>query len=199
VWVIIAFLVLLAVFWPWMVGWPHWLEWLVSLLWWCSLAAVAVIVMASRVRRESHLRAAGLPEIDRMTGEQFEKRVVRLLADLGHRVRHTGRSGDFGCDIVATISGTRTVVQVKRYAKPVGVTAIQEAHTARAHYHAYRAVVVTNGRFTPHARQLARETGVQCWDRPVLGSLLMQALVRRRKASGQAIDRVTRPPDQDAL
>jgi restriction system protein len=37
-----------------------------------------------------------MPEIKRMSGEQFERRLGVLFRDLGYRVEHTGRRGDFG-------------------------------------------------------------------------------------------------------
>src|SRR5690348_1382015 len=45
-------------------------------------------------------RSSGLSAIDSMTGTQFERRLEILFRDLGYAVRHTGRLGDFGADLV---------------------------------------------------------------------------------------------------
>jgi HJR/Mrr/RecB family endonuclease len=122
-------------------------------------------------RREKarRVRAAGLFEIDVMTGVDFERRLASLFGDLGYRVVPTGRSGDFGGDLLVTDDAGRTaVVQSKRYRKSVGVSAIQEAHAARSYYGADLAIVVTNSTFTRQARELAERTGVELWDRDVI-------------------------------
>jgi restriction system protein len=177
----------LIVGWPWIVGWPLWAEWLASALWWSTLAAViggtvVAVVRRSRARREQ-LRSLGLPEIDRMTGQQFEQYAAAALRGFGYRVRHMGRSGDFGGDLLVIGHNRRMVVQCKRYGRPVGLKAIQEAHAARSHYRVPEAAVLTNSTFTPAAKRLARETGVQCWDRSELQRLLVRARDSRTRDS----------------
>lgn len=136
-----------------------------------------------RVHRWSRLRACGIPDIDRMTGATFEMRLAVAFSDLGYRVRHTGRSGDFGCDLVAERGGEQILVQAKRWQGSVGIAAVQQIHAARAVYGQGRAVVICPSHFTPAALQLAQRTGVECWGRPQLERLLLDAQRRRMRAA----------------
>src|SRR5437868_7024612 len=125
--------------------WPLWL-------------AVGLILAGRLGRflwRERRLRHSGIHEIKEMSGEQFERRLVLLFRDLGYHVEHTGKRGDFGADLIVTKGKQRTVVQAKRWAKNVGVKAVQEANTARSMYQAKSALVVTSGGYTKAARKLA--------------------------------------------
>jgi restriction endonuclease Mrr len=90
----------------------------------------------------------------------------------------TPASGDQGADVFAEKGDQRVVIQAKFHRAPVGNKAVQEAHSAKAHYRATAAVVVGNSRFTPSAQQLAQSTGVSLlhhMDLPQLSSLLNEA------------------------
>jgi restriction system protein len=118
------------------------------------------------VRREDRNR------IDVMGGTDFELYLQQLFVAEGYDVRHTGRPGDFGADLLLRRAGMLTVVQAKRAISPVGPAAVQQAFAARAHYGAQHAIVVTNYRFTPSAEKLAESTGVELWDRSMLAELV---------------------------
>jgi len=117
-------------------------------------------------------RSESIGEIDLMTGTQFEKRLGLLFRDLGYTVQHTGKLGDYGGDLVVERQGTRSVVQAKRWATEVGLTAVREALAAKGMYQCAEAMVVTNSTFTWRAKKLADANGVVLWDRPHLISLL---------------------------
>ncbi len=129
------------------------------------IAAVYIIRHQLRLKR---LRATGIDQIDRMDGEAFEKRLWLLFQDLGYSVQATPYRGDWGADLVISKDGVRTVVQAKRYSKPVGLQAIQEAVTARAKYNCSHSLVVTNSTFTAQARELAYHNQTELWDREKL-------------------------------
>ncbi len=93
-------------------------------------------------------------------GIAYERYCAARLAQAGWRAHPTKASGDQGADVVAERDGTRLVLQCKRYAKPVGNGAVQEAVAARGYWNADLAAVVTNAGFTPAARRLAGATGV---------------------------------------
>jgi restriction system protein len=132
-----------------------------------------------RARGSSHatpsVRAGGLREIDAMTGTQFEKRLEALFRDLGYAVRHTGRLGDFGADLVVERDGQKTVVQAKRHTNQVGLTAVREVLGAKGYYGCASAIVVTNSTFTWRAKKLAEANSVELWDRSHLVALLDNA------------------------
>ncbi|MFC8350414.1 DEAD/DEAH box helicase family protein [Streptomyces sp. NPDC057280] len=86
---------------------------------------------------------------------QFPRRIERLLWHLGFSdVSNIDGSGDEGGDILALRKGETWVVQCKwKRRGAVGADAVDEVARARDHYRAHKAVVVTNTRFSPDARQ----------------------------------------------
>jgi len=158
-----------------------------ALLLWAALAyrvfglgviAVAALTVAlvslwgrRLARRTDDLRRAGMEQIDLMWGTEFELYLAELFLAEGHDVRHTGRSGDFGADLLLRTGGALSVVQAKRTVKPVGQPAVREAVAARAHYGAQHAMVVTNAVFTPSAEVLAESNDVELWDRMLLAEV----------------------------
>lgn len=125
-------------------------------------------VGSRRVERAVELRRSGIREIDRMDGTTFEHYLEELLRSYGYRVTHLGRAGDFGADLLVESNGRRAVVQAKRYSSTVGIDAVREAATARQHYRADGAIVITNSSFTRGAIELSRSNQVELWDRPRL-------------------------------
>ncbi|MEU6969651.1 DEAD/DEAH box helicase family protein [Kitasatospora aureofaciens] len=86
---------------------------------------------------------------------QFPRRIERLLWHLGFsQVDNIDGSGDEGGDILAELRGEKWVIQCKwKRRGAVGAEAVDEVNRARDHYRARHAVVVTNTRFSPDARQ----------------------------------------------
>lgn len=94
-------------------------------------------------------------------GVAYEAFCAARLARAGWRTHATPASGDQGADIVAEQGATRLVVQCKRYGRPVGNAAVQEAAAAARYWSGDVAAVVSNAGFTPAARKLAAATGVR--------------------------------------
>ncbi len=145
---------------------------------WLFLAGALAIRFVLWILHQRRVWTAGIAEIDRMDGESFERRLALLFRALGYDVRHVGRRGDYGADLVVAKSGRRTVVQAKRWSKNVGVKAVQEAYGAVPMHDCDGAMVVTNTRFTRAARELADKARVELWDR----DRLVQALASTRNA-----------------
>lgn len=100
-------------------------------------------------------------------GTRYEKHVASKMRWHGYLfVRRVGRAGDFGADCIGyTWLLRKVIVQCKNYRGKVGVSAVQEAHAAKAYYKASRAVVATNSTFTESAKELARACGVELWEK----------------------------------
>jgi hypothetical protein len=94
-------------------------------------------------------------------GVAFEIEIQERLQSLGWQVERTSTTGDFGADLVARLAGEVLVVQCKDYGSPAGVSAVQEAHYAQAHYRATAALAVARNGFTKAAAKAAATTGVQ--------------------------------------
>src|SRR5205814_4632804 len=110
---------------------------------------------------------------DAMTGPQFEQYVARLMRRDGlRRVQVCGGSGDLGADVTGyTGDGRKVVVQCKRYAGSVGDPHVQKFNgTAWQIHGADVALLVTTGRPTAKARQLAQRCGIVLVDRDTLAA-----------------------------
>ena len=107
-----------------------------------------------------------IPDFDeRMSGEEFEEYVKEILKRNGFKsLELTKRSGDYGVDILGKYQGESYAIQCKKYAKPVGVAAVQQAYSGCQYYECDCAVVVTNHRFTAQAIALAHTNQVELWD-----------------------------------
>lgn len=103
-----------------------------------------------------------------MTGSQYEKHVAKKMKWHGFIfVRVSGKSGDYGADVMARTFPLcrKVVVQCKHYRKPVGVEAVQEAIAAREYYGASKAIVASNNTFTKNAKKLAKKCNVKLWEK----------------------------------
>jgi restriction system protein len=108
---------------------------------------------------------------DAMSGTEFELYVARLMRATGYRgVKVQGGSGDMGADVIGTSPcGRRVVVQCKRYAGNLGSPHVQRfAGTARDIHRADVALLVTTGRPTAQAREVALRCRITLVDRPAL-------------------------------
>lgn len=84
----------------------------------------------------------------------------QLLERDGWKVELTPKSGDYGADLVIRRQGVKVVVQAKRWKKPVGVKAVQEALAARDIYRADEAWVVTNSTYSRAACRQAEASRI---------------------------------------
>ena len=99
------------------------------------------------------------------SGEEYERYVAEKLEEKGfYNVRLTPSSGDYGVDILAEKGGVKYAFQCKRHSHPVGVKAVQEIYAGCRKYGMEQPVVVSNTRFTPHAKTLADDLGVSLWE-----------------------------------
>jgi restriction system protein len=131
-----------------------------------------------KLLEEERDQRAGLTDLDRMDGSRFELWIANFFRVRGYRTKVTGRSGDFGVDVILEKDGQRTVVQAKRWKNNVGVAAVQEVYSGKAHYGADAAMVITVSHFTPEAKELAKSTGVILWDRETLRAELQKGMKR---------------------
>jgi len=123
----------------------------------------------ARIRyKQLRNQIAAITGIDQMNGAQFEQFVAKLFTLMGYTTEITKHSGDQGIDVIAQKSGIRTGIQAKRHAGKVGNSAVQEVVAGKAFYHLDKAIVITNSEFTQSAKDLAKATNVELWDRAAL-------------------------------
>lgn len=142
-----------------------------------------VLVLLMLLYRLNRLMKAGMNDIDKMDGEQFEKYLEILFNKDGYVVNYVGASnkfqGDSGADLILEKSGVKTAVQVKRWKGVVTEKAVQEVVASKAVYGCTNSMVVTNSYFSKHAINLAKANNVVLWDRNSLTSNIIR--VNRRK------------------
>lgn len=130
------------------------------------------VMITARLLRKLYLarrfQKAGMLDVDRFTGRQFEQYLQFLFEKLGFKTTLTPPQGDFGADLILERDGLRTAVQAKRFAGTVGVEAVQQVVAAMPFYECNRAIVVTNSYFSKRAKELAKANQVELWDRKKL-------------------------------
>lgn len=74
--------------------------------------------------RKQKRRKAGIADVDRMDGLEFEAYLQQLFKTLGYTVTLTPPSGDYGADLILKKQGKTISVQAKRYKSNVGIKAV---------------------------------------------------------------------------
>ncbi len=117
-----------------------------------------------------------LNKIHHMDGHEFEYFTKRLLEKNGFKhVKVSQSQGDYGIDVFACKKQVTYAIQCKRYLKPVGIKAVQEAKSGCDYYQCDVPVVFTNYVFTPAAKELAKNIHVELWDEETLYMLLKKS------------------------
>ena len=103
-----------------------------------------------------------LPEYsDDITPEEYENFCADILNYAGWVAVVTKGSGDQGIDVIAEKDDFRLAIQCKKYSKPVGNKAVQEAYSGGAFYEADASAVVAPIAYTSSAKELANSLGVR--------------------------------------
>tara|TARA_B100000676_G_scaffold127586_1_gene126636 strand:- start:124 stop:1029 length:906 start_codon:yes stop_codon:yes gene_type:complete len=105
-------------------------------------------------------------------GRRFEITVAELFKRQGFVTTIMGKTGDQGCDIMASKGGKKNSIQAKFSLSNVDNGAVQEVLSSLAIYNADHGIVVTNNFFTKGARTAARANNIELIDRNQLIPLL---------------------------
>lgn len=127
-----------------------------------------LFLFIKRLLKNKKYKTKNLSKIDTMSGEEFELFLCSHFTKLHYYVKHIGKSGDYGADLILRKRNDKIAVQAKRYKAKVGVAAIQQVIAAKEYYHCNKAIVVTNSFFTKNAKTLAKNCNVELWDRNTL-------------------------------
>ena len=102
------------------------------------------------------IRQALLKRLLEMKWEEFEELIARLLAEVGfEEIEMTGRSGDGGIDVRATlvvgeVIRTRMAVQVKKWKRNVQAPVVQQVRGSLGTHE--QGLIITTSDFSPGAR-----------------------------------------------
>jgi restriction system protein len=140
----------------------------------CTVVLLGAMLLWLIIRQEQkRLKALSLSQIDTMTGIEFEHYVGELLKAQGYHIVYTPMSGDYGTDIIAKKEKQTYSIQLKRYAKSVGLEAVQQAVAGKTMYQCTDAMVITNSTFTKAAKTLAASNNCLLIDRRKLADWIV--------------------------
>jgi hypothetical protein len=151
------------------------------------VASQAIEVSAAIEGHNATVRQELKRAIEALDPTAFELFVVRVLAELGFDVEHTGRTNDGGVDAEAVLSlggltSVLTKVQAKRWSHSVPGRVVRELRGALRVDE--RGLIVTTAEFTPEAIREAEAEG-----KAKIGLLGGDALVRLCAEHGIGVDR----------
>lgn len=100
------------------------------------------------------------------TGEDFEKFLKATMEEQleGVYVETTPATGDHGADLIVRYKGITVAIQAKYYTGSVGNAAVQEIHSGMGFYDADYGMVVTQSKYTEHAKSLATKLNIYLED-----------------------------------
>lgn len=136
----------------------------------CILTYIGIAIFW-KTRYRIRLSGATMPQIDKMTGEQFEDFLALCYRKHGFDVKTTPKTCDFGADLLLTDrkTGQKICIQAKRYRNLVGEEAVQQTLSGREYYGCDKAMIITNSHFTEAAKALAKKCNIKMIDRSSLG------------------------------
>ncbi|MET3506888.1 restriction endonuclease [Halalkalibacter oceani] len=139
-----------------------------------ALLFLGLLFWRLRRKRKFDVAKITLADIDLMTGHEFEEYLYVLLTALDYETFLTKKSRDFGADLLFYDTyEQKTVVQAKRLADPLGLTAVQEVFAAKAYYEADKALIITTApSLTESCRKLASAAKVTVIEREQLEDLI---------------------------
>ena len=137
-----------------------------------AIAGAAAVILILVVHRFFKRKSRRPELIDELEGHDFEEYCAGLLRRNGFTdVTVTKGSGDFGLDILCEKDGVTYGIQCKRYDKPIGVHAVQQAYAGRDYYDRMVGAVMTNQYFTEAAVKAASKLNIMLWDRGYLDEM----------------------------
>ena len=108
-------------------------------------------------------------DIDHMSEEEFTPFCASLLKHNGYdQVVNIAGSFRHGIDMIAVRDGIRHAIQCRCDSALIGKDAVQEALSGKLCHASHVAIVMTNSRFSPAAKDMAKKTGVVLWNRDIL-------------------------------
>lgn len=151
----------------------------ITLLWWLIKL---IANQFNKVYIGRFFKDTTISKIDALTGEDFEDVCALIFKYAGYKVEKTGRTGDYGADLVIR-KRFKIVVQAKLYYKHgVGNHSVQEVTSALKYYKADFACVITNWKFTKNAKTMANIQNVVLIDRDDLIQFLVDVKNKTKKS-----------------
>ena len=138
--------------------------------------SVKAIEFEGKLKRNHDKNSINI-ELEQLNGFEFEEFIGNLFKKTGYQVKVTKKTGDQGADLIIKQNGISTAVQTKKYYGNVGNSAVQEVVAAMKYYDCDKTMVITTGKFTKSAIELAKRNGVQLIDKEGVDALIDKSLV----------------------
>ncbi len=146
---------------------------LILALW--PIWTVCLFLLVFKLYQFYRFNKAGMGDIDKMNGNEFESFLGLIFKRNGYQVKQTGSpSGDYGADLIITKDGISVAVQAKRHNSVIGVDAVREVLGSIKMYNCSTGIVVTNNYFTSQSKILAKINNIELWDRKVLTQMILE-------------------------
>lgn len=114
-------------------------------------------------------KALEISEVDKFSGEDFERFLIKLLKEQGYNeIKGTPSTCDYGADLLAIKDGIRFAIQVKRSMNAVSISAVQEVLGGMIYYGAEKGMVITNAFYSESAKELAKRASIELVDRKII-------------------------------
>jgi hypothetical protein len=103
---------------------------------------------------------------EHLIGRLYEAYIALIFTSLGYHVTSTRATGDFGADLLIYSSDEKSsellyVVECKwRTDQPIGIDVIGQVLTGQKYYSAPKAIIATNSKLTPQAREAAEKADI---------------------------------------
>jgi len=140
-----------------------------------SLGILYFAIQKHKQYKRKILLESSIDVVDNMSGVMFEQYIFEHFRRLGYTGYILSKNSSSGADMILDKGGVNVVVQVKRWKNSVGGDAIQQVIEAMKHYDAKTGIVVTNSTFTESACEMAKEAGIELWDRSKLMELMCKS------------------------
>ena len=115
--------------------------------------------------QQALLTARDVESLRLLTPGDFEALVAAYFRQYGYKVRHTGRTGDHGVDLVVyTPDQGKWIVQCKRWKGSLGEPLVRDLYGAMFHENASRAFLMTTGTYSAAALEWAQGKPITLYD-----------------------------------
>jgi|GEM_PF-2178473 len=162
-----------------------------------ALSLPLLAKFAEQLRRQRRLERAGLHDLHRMGGEQFDRYLERLFRGLGYQVqRPPGRGADL---VLVSGTGGRTAVLSRHWQEAVDAPVVAKAVEGAEALGCQEVLVVTTVRFRNQAIGAAEKQQVLLWDLADLAGAMVK-IGQRQGVRGTVLPDVGQePPGGPAL
>lgn len=131
-------------------------------------------------------------DLDKMSGVEFEKLILKLVHRMGFEAETTKASGDGGMDIIAYNSQPflegKYIIQCKRWVSSVGEPILRDLYGVVMSERANKGILVTTGNFTSGAIRFSEGKPIELIDKEKINYLLAKYNITSNPGNASRFD-----------